>query len=192
VHKTIEVLMEEHRLIERVLGSLEAYVDEIRAGEPLLREAIGEFARFFSGFTDAHHHAKEEDILFRRMAEQGFPVGAGPLAVMLHEHDLGRAHVKALAEFGQGEGRLAPDEQNLILEHAFMYGPFLRQHIMKEDRVLYPMALDLLKEPELDAMNAEFEAKDARARADGSYDAFHQLADRLAARYRAAPSCAMR
>jgi hemerythrin-like domain-containing protein len=192
VHKTIEILMEEHRLIDRVLGSLDAYVAEVQAGEPLARAVIGEFARFFSGFTDEQHHAKEEDILFRRMAEQGFPVGAGPLAVMLHEHGLGRAHVKALAEFGSGGAALGPREKRLILEHAVTYSPFLRQHIMKEDRVLYPMALDLLKEPELDAMNIEFEAKDARARADGSYDTLHELADRLTARYRAAACCAMR
>ena len=192
MHKTIEVLMEEHRLIERVLGSLEAHVAAVRAGEPLVRDAIGEFAGFFSGFTDAQHHAKEEDILFRRMAEQGFPVGTGPLAVMLHEHDLGRAHVKALAEFGSGGGAPDPLEQRRILEHADIYAPFLRQHIMKEERVLYPLALDLLKERELDAMNAEFESKDARSREDGSYDALRGLADRLAARYPAPDCCAMR
>lgn len=192
MHQTIATLVQEHGLIERVLGSLEAYSGEVRAGEACRRETIGEFARFFRGFTDVHHHGKEEDILFRRMVEQGFPREAGPLAVMFHEHDLGRAHVHAFVELASGDGDMRAEEQRLLLEHADTYVPFLRQHILKEDRVLYPIALDLLKPPELDAMNAEFEAKDARARADGSYDALHALADLLIAGHRPALAGATR
>ena len=187
MEKVIEVLMEEHRLIEQALGSLESYATGVRAGEAARREVIGQFAGFFGGFADTCHHGKEEDILFQRMVETGFPRDVGPLAVMLAEHAEGRAHVKALAGIAAAPGELAVPETQLLLTHADAYVPLLRQHILKEDHVLYPMALKLLTGRELDVMSTEFEAFELRMRADGSYDRLRTLADRLTTRYRPDP-----
>jgi hemerythrin-like domain-containing protein len=184
VQKAIEVLMGEHRLIEEVLGALETYAVEVRAGAPAVGDVIGDYARFLGGFADACHHGKEEDILFRRMIERGFPRQAGPLAVMYHEHELGRAHVRALSAIAACTGEV---DSRGLLEHADAYVPLLRQHILKEDRILYPMALDVLAGPELDAINGEFESFESRMRADGSYDRLRALAERLTERFRPDP-----
>jgi hemerythrin-like domain-containing protein len=80
VAKAIEILMGEHRLIEQVLGSLETYVVGIEQGEAPERQTLADYAAFFRGFADACHHGKEEDLLFQRMIERGFPREAGPLA----------------------------------------------------------------------------------------------------------------
>lgn len=191
MQKAIEVLMGEHRLIEAVLGSLETYAAGIRAGEAPLHEVIGEYASFLRGFADTCHHGKEEDILFLRMAERGFSREQGPLAVMYHEHELGRAHVQGMLDLAQSAepGNRA---SVLLLEHADAYVPLMRQHILKEDNVLYPLALQVLTAPELDAMNVQFEAFEAGLHADGSYDRLRDLAGRLTARFRpdAAPAAA--
>ena len=50
------------------------------------------------------------------------------------------------------------------------------------------MAVRLLTGPEMDAMETEFEALEARMRADGSYDRLHGLADRLTAAFRPDPA----
>ena len=188
VHKAIEVLMGEHRLIEEALGSLETYAGQVREGAPALREVVGEYAAFFREFADACHHGKEEDILFQRMIERGFPREAGPIAVMYHEHELGRAHVRALTAIGTGAGEAGSEGSRVLLEHADAYVPLLRQHIQKEDRILYPMALQSLTRSELDAMNGEFEVFEARMHADGSYDRLRGLAERLAARFHPDPA----
>jgi hypothetical protein len=59
--------------------------------------------------------------------------------------------------------------------------PHLRPHILKEDRVLYPRALQMLTGPELDAISGEFEAFERRLRADGTFDRLQSLADALVA-----------
>jgi hemerythrin-like domain-containing protein len=121
----IELLMEEHRLIERVLDALDA-----RVAEP------ARFVAFFGEFADGQHHGKEEEILFRAMIEAGVPERAGPIAVMLHEHDLGRTLMNELA---------AATSWTPEAEHAARsYSALLRQHIQKEDRILYPMARKIL------------------------------------------------
>jgi hemerythrin-like domain-containing protein len=188
VQKAIEVLMNEHRLIEQVLGSLETFTSEVEGGLGPERSQLLDYGAFFRGFADACHHGKEEDILFQRMTERGFSREIGPVAVMLHEHRVGRGHVSVLHEAGGGSGPLAPVETQLVLEHAGAFIPLLRAHILKEDRILYPMAVRLLTGPELDAMETEFQALEARMRADGSLDRLHALADRLTAAFRPDPA----
>jgi hemerythrin-like domain-containing protein len=188
VERAIDVLMNEHRLIEQALGSLESYAAAVEEGFSPGRELIGEYAAFFRGFADACHHGKEEDILFQRMAERGFPRDAGPLAVMLHEHELGRAHVRELLTLASGTGTLTPRETSELLHNVSGYVPLLRAHILKEDKILYPLALRVLTAAELDAMSTEFEKFEASFRADGSLDRLAALADRLTTRFRPDPA----
>jgi hemerythrin-like domain-containing protein len=188
VHKSIEVLMNEHRLIKRVLGSLETFASEIEGGVAPERAVLADYGAFFRDFADVCHHGKEEDILFLRMTERGFPRETGPVAVMLYEHKVGRGHVATLRQAGGGSGALTPVETQLVLQSASVFVPLLRAHIQKEDRILYPMALRLLTAPELDAMESDFEAFEARMRADGSHDRLLGLADRLAAAFRPDPA----
>jgi hemerythrin-like domain-containing protein len=184
MEKAIEVLMSEHRLIEQVLGSLETFTSEIEGGLAPERPLLADYGTFLRDFADSCHHGKEEDILFQRMVERGFPRETGPVAVMLYEHEVGRGHVSALRQVGDGTGPLTAAETGVVLENAGAFIPLLRAHILKEDRILYPMAVRLLTGPEMDAMETDFAAFEARMRADGSYDRLHGLAERLAAAFR--------
>jgi hemerythrin-like domain-containing protein len=188
VEKVIEVLMSEHRLIEQALGSLETCALEVRGGAPLQTDVVGEYVDFFRAFTDGCHHGKEEEILFQRLIERGFPRQAGPLAVMYYEHELGRAQVKGLGAIAGRTGAAHPEDSVRFVAHADDYVPLLRAHILKEDNVLYPMALEVLSGPELDAMSTEFDAFEAVMRADGSYDRLQRLAERLTTRFRPDPA----
>jgi hemerythrin-like domain-containing protein len=188
VQKAIEVLMNEHRLIERVLGSLETFAVAVEGGLAPERAVLSDYSTFFRDFADACHHGKEEDVLFQRMVERGFSRETGPLAVMLHEHTVGRGHVSALRQVGGGAGPIVAVETRLVLENAGAFIPLLRAHIQKEDRILYPMAVRLLTGPEMDAMETEFETLEARMRGDGSLDRLHGIADRLTDAFRPDPA----
>jgi hemerythrin-like domain-containing protein len=179
VSRPIDVLMEEHRLIEQVLGSLESFAVAVEGGLAMERALVAEYAQFFRGFADAYHHGKEEDILFQRMIERGFSKESGPLAVMLHEHTQGRARVAVLRQAGQSEGPVEATEEGTVLAAAREFIPLLRQHIVKEDRILYPMALRVLTGAELDQMETAFEAFEKRLDVDGTEQRLRALADRL-------------
>ena len=93
--RSTDILQNEHRVIEQVLGCLEkmaAQAVEGKLDEPSAREALD----FFQTFADGCHHHKEEDHLFPLMEAKGFPRHGGPTGVMLHEHEEGRRHVKAM------------------------------------------------------------------------------------------------
>jgi hemerythrin-like domain-containing protein len=140
MNKSIENMMNEHRLIVQVLGALDALVGSLDRGVDVPRADVAAFARFFREFADKLHHGKEEDRLFAKMNECGFPREYGPVAVMLAEHEAGRAHVRALTQIGAGQGPLGAEERRQAADHGTEFVPLLLGHIQKEDNILYPMA----------------------------------------------------
>ncbi len=100
----VETLMNEHRVIERGLDSLDSLSAGLSTTDPAARVRLGELVRFFREYADRVHHAKEEDRLFTALAAHGFSSQSGPVFVMLSEHEAGRAHVTRLAEIAGGDG----------------------------------------------------------------------------------------
>ncbi len=183
MHPAIETLMTEHRLIEQVLGSFEAFASNLQNEAEASRQTVTDYADFFRNFADTCHHGKEEERLFTTMTEFGFPREFGPIAVMLSEHAEGRAHVKALAEIGERHGALSGAERAAVIEHARAYVPLLRAHIVKEDNILYPMAAQTIPEDRMNALGASFEAFEQDVMGGGTHEAFHALAERLVDQY---------
>ncbi len=153
----IDTLMEEHRRIEEVLAALARYGRALAAGEAHDREELLRYVEFFRDFADTAHHGKEERILFTALAEHGLPAGAGPIAVMLSEHEEGRSHVRRLAEIGGGTGPLRPEERARAASLAGSFAALLGAHIRKEDEVPYPMSRQVLPPDAWPRIRARFE-----------------------------------
>jgi hemerythrin-like domain-containing protein len=134
--KSVVRLMAEHELIERGLVLLEKAVKRIDARQPVPEDFPAWAARFFQGFADKCHHAKEEDVFFPVLKQRGIPEQGGPISVMLHEHVLGRDCVGRMLEASQAQ----PFDARTFADAAKQYIPLLRQHINKENNVLFRMA----------------------------------------------------
>jgi hemerythrin-like domain-containing protein len=149
-------LSEDHRTIERMLAVLATAAERLDRGEKVRAGLLREAVDFVRSFADKAHHGKEETNLFPRMAERGVPTEGGPLAVMLHEHDAGRAHVAAIdGEIDAYEGGDAAAART-IAENVRGFVALLSEHIWKEDNVLFPMADQALTAADQEEMEARF------------------------------------
>ena len=179
----VGVLMNEHRLIERVLGSLVTFGATCEPSQADARQRIGEYVQFFRDFADRHHHAKEEDQLFEAMGSSGFPTAEGPIAVMLHEHVVGREHVGSLSELAQASGPLSEAELQTLRLHASGYGELLHAHIGKEDGILFPLAMRVLPGHALSALRGSFHKHQDKADAGGRIRQLVELGESLVEAY---------
>ena len=161
----LAILMEEHRRIEKILAALDAYATRALGGIEVKRQELADLVLVVREYADARHHGKEEGILFDLLCAHGFPRDRGPVAVMLHEHAEGRAFVSRLADIAAGKGPLGPDERERLADAARSFCLLMRQHIQKEDQVLYPMAAAKLDADTMVEMGMRFE------RADAAHDA---------------------
>jgi hemerythrin-like domain-containing protein len=107
-------------------------------------------------YADGFHHQKEEKLLFPMLAEKGFSPEQGPVAVMLHEHAVGRNFVKgmseALAIYKDGDENAIPG----IVLNMRGYISLLRNHIAKENNILFRMADNVLTPDDHQALLKEF------------------------------------
>jgi hemerythrin-like domain-containing protein len=188
MNKSIENMMNEHRLIVQVLGSLDTLVLKLQADEVAARQDVAKFATFFREFADKLHHGKEEDRLFVKMNEAGFPREYGPVAVMLAEHDAGRAHVRALAEVGGGSGPLSAEERQLVIHHGGEFVPLLLGHIQKEDNILYPMAQQAIPPAAFQKLDQDCEAFDQDTVGQAGIERLKALAAEVIQSYPADPA----
>jgi hemerythrin-like domain-containing protein len=74
------------------------HFENLQAGEKVNADDLEKMVEFIRVFADKCHHSKEEKLLFERMQARGVSGEVGPIAVMLREHQDGRAHVKNIAE----------------------------------------------------------------------------------------------
>ena len=114
----IETMMEEHRVIEKVLEALEEYANALYRGEPADRSDLARFVQFIREYADVRHHGKEEDVLFSTMLEHGFSRDSCPLAVMYQEHDAGRTHARALAGLAARADEWSGEDVRDLVTHA--------------------------------------------------------------------------
>ena len=175
-----ETLKHEHQVVLLVLTGAEREADAIKGGAAVRAEKVEQMVEFFKNFVDRCHHAKEERHLFPALAAKGFPPESGPVAVMLHEHEQGRAAVRAIAAALPG-ARAGDRKAALELADAVLgYVELLRGHIFKEDNVLFPMADQVLPAQEQARLAGAFDEVEREEIGPGVHEHYHQLAHELA------------
>jgi hemerythrin-like domain-containing protein len=140
------ILVEEHRLILRMISLLEKNAPLTAAGTYQNRQFYLDGVDFIRTYADRFHHAKEEDVLFAALIHNGMPKDHSPVAAMLMEHDQGREFVRAMEAAVMEAHSGSADACGAIAANALGYAALLRDHIGKEDEILYPLAERVLPE----------------------------------------------
>lgn len=162
-------LIDEHKLIKRVLALIPGISEKLDLSKADHREWILSIVDFIKNYADKFHHAKEEDILFAHF-DQSIDI----IQVMLNDHITGRACVKAMLEAVE-EQNTAKAKENLV-----SYGELLTEHIQKEDEILYPwmdrnMDMNTIGKMYSQFMNADNKLPDAPSKYLKMVEEFEKL-----------------
>lgn len=176
--RATELLSDEHRVIERVLDIMEKLTQASVESSLESWKRVLDFARHFA---DQCHHLKEEKILFPAMEEHGIPNEGGPIGMMLMEHEEGRSHVRSMfAAVALIEAKDQAARESL-LTNARAYLRLLREHIQKEDQILFRIADDVIPAEEQKQLLRSFEEHEARELGAGIQDKYLRVVQALEA-----------
>ncbi len=175
------ILKHEHEIILLVLKGVERgaeSLDDTLGADP---HWLATLVDFFRTFVDRCHHTKEERHLFPMLEARGVPKEPGPIGMMLHEHDEGRALVGAVAEATPAAESGDPAARRAAGGSLLGYVELLRGHIAKENSVLFPMADRVLSAEDQAELVAAFDRVEAEEMGEGTHERYHELAHQLAA-----------
>lgn len=142
----VETLMAEHEVILEALDELERLNRAVKEGERLQEEQAETLKHIATHLVEAElHHQREEDALFPELEQRGV---TGPPRIMRLEHEKLRARKHALLELAEGAETIPFEELQSRLNELTAYLVFnLRDHIFKEDNILYPAAVEVVTDP---------------------------------------------
>ena len=174
-----DILMAEHEVIERVLTALETGAQKLKSGQTVRAGFFTDAADFIKGFADGCHHRKEEGVLFKALEDAGLPAKSGPIAVMLMEHEEGRAYTRgmraAAEKMASGDAAARSD----VVANAQGYVELLRQHIAKENNILFPMAGQMIPKTRHAGVVEAFEHVEHEETGAGVHEKYLALAAQL-------------
>ena len=139
-------LSDEHQLILKVSEVLGRECTALDKGGVVDKGFFTQVVDFIRHYADKYHHAKEEDILFTGLGRPEVQMHCDPRQQMLFEHDQGREFVRGM------EAAVQAGDKAKVIENALGYAGLLREHIFKEDNILYPMAEQALGKAKSAAM----------------------------------------
>ena len=156
MERTTDELCREHKNILAVIEALEKHCGDVENGAKPDKDFFEKAVAFIRGYADRFHHAKEEDVLFTALDEDGVRMRCNPTRQMLLEHSTGRSFVKGM------ERALEDGDAAALAENSRGYAGLLKDHIFKEDNVLYPMAEEALDPQTQEAIRVRFRRINAR------------------------------
>lgn len=174
----IQILMDEHQVILSVLSVFERNLAPSRELNP---ETIASCLDFFRDYADACHHGKEEDQLFPLMEARGVPREGGPIGCMLKEHDFGRACLAAVRNHLPQASSGDEAALRAVRDAGMAYANMLRQHIDKEDQILFQMAMRALSPEDFATLSEGFNDPSNPKIAQSVSQHYEALASSLAA-----------
>jgi len=149
---------------------MERYVEfsQTSDNKDLFLEKAQNFISFMQIFTDTYHHAKEEDILFKYLQAPGVLSHCNPLPVMLSDHEQGRMYTQNMKD------ALANNDLKTLCDNACAYSQTLKQHIFKEDNILYPMAENGISDDDKIALKNEYRQVEEKMDKQAIWDEYEE------------------
>jgi hemerythrin-like domain-containing protein len=162
-----------------VLKTADKEVQYIAQNNKIHPEIIEKIIDFTRNFTDGCHHAKEEKLLFTKLAEKGMPYESGPIAVMNMEHNMGRSLIKAMDENLKAASEGDSGAIYTVRKSLEDYINLLRNHINKEENILFNMADNFLSPDDQEYLMDEFDRVETEEMGEGTHERYHEMAHEL-------------
>ena len=150
--KATDNLIDDHTIIQEVMDLMER-ITSVKDPDVEHLEFVVTFIR---EFADGFHHAKEEGLLFPKLVDKGIPKEFGPIGMMLREHEEGRNFVKGMADNVELYKSGNKEAIKAVYQNMTGYVRLLRDHISKENNVLFRMADQVLSEDEQSILLNQF------------------------------------
>jgi hypothetical protein len=152
----LNILMEEHRILLATAEELFSLVEALKEGDlQALESKTPRLHHLIHHLKDSvKHYHREENVLFPYLEKHGV---TQPPAIMWMEHDQIRETEKQLYELVSNDEKTLMKNLDKIIKLVISLNELLSGHFYKENNILFPTALNVIKASEWPVMRQEFD-----------------------------------
>jgi hemerythrin-like domain-containing protein len=177
--KVSENLVSEHKAIWIALDVIERMYKKVRSNEEVDYNDLTGILDFLGEFADKCHHAKEEKYLFPELEAVGMKNLGGPIEAMLVQHKHGRELIQQM--WTSLENRKI--DKQAFARAASSYVNLMRNHIKKENSLLFTTADKKFPALTQEKMNQDFENLEKYVMGEGRHKELHAILDGFENKY---------
>ncbi len=152
----IEILIDEHRLISRMVNVLTVLHKRLESDDHADVNVLTDVVDFFRTFVDRNHHAKEEDALFPTLERYAVNPEGCTIQSLKSEHEQARilttTLTDAIGKYKTGDPTAKGKIYTTIRNSIELYN----DHIWRENILFFPMAEKALQESELNDVTRSY------------------------------------
>ena len=177
--KTLNIIRDEHRSIAAILHGMDYLVQRIRARRKKVDPRVFHAMLYYlDTFSERMHHPKEDQYLFKAMRERSAEAGTF-IADLEEDHARGEDALRRLAQclirYEEGGEREFPAFEREVENFVRNY----RDHMRKEEDVVFPLAERLLSASDWQAIDRAFEENRDPLAGERDTRDFGKLFDRI-------------
>lgn len=176
-----ETLVDDHRLISRVLNAFDGFLDETETSGILDRVELDRFMVFFREFVELLHHEREEEVLFPAMESVGYARTGAPLAHLRDQHERESALLATLRKLAVATTPTSASAASTdhVIETGRELIEFEHAHMKKENELLFPTLKEVFVGRTLAQLSRELNTGKAAERRATDQAWLKTLADEL-------------
>src|SRR3990172_1144808 len=153
----IDALMQEHRLIERMISLMQKELTVMEGRGEVNSKFVDSIVDFIRVYADRCHHGKEEGILFRGLSsKQMSPEHATMMRDLINEHVYARKTTGNLAKANESYMNGNCDSWKDVYKLMKDLIEFYPMHIEKEDKKFFGPSMQYFSAQEQQAMLNDF------------------------------------
>jgi hemerythrin-like domain-containing protein len=173
VPKIIDILLEEHQNIEKLLLVVEHELGVFDRGGRPDYEILQTIIQYFQDYPESCHHPKEE-VIFAKLKGRD-PAAAQRVGDVEGEHAV---ETRRLGSFARAVESILADQEFLRENFHLAVHDFIehqREHLEKEERLLFPAALKALQAEDWAAIDARLDDRKDPLFDSAVEEKFHDL-----------------
>jgi hemerythrin-like domain-containing protein len=153
----VDALMQEHRLIERMISQMKKEVLTMKSKQNVNSTFIDIAVDFIRVYADRCHHGKEEGVLFRELnGKQMTSEHVEMMRELINEHVYARKTTANLNEAKERYMKGKEDARNDVWKLLNDLVEFYPKHIEKEDKRFFYPSMDYFSPQEQETLLNEF------------------------------------
>lgn len=156
--QVIAALNRDHTNIGKLLEILESEILAIEVGKTPDRLLMRDIMRYMTQYSDRFHHPKE-DMIFAQLLKRDPEIRAD-VEDLIEEHVAIRLTGQEFAGLLRTPGVDTVDARQRLGIAGFAYIRALREHMLREEKKLFPLAISVLTKKEWQVINAAVDTID--------------------------------